>query len=219
MIEQKEEREWQQLANVVTARNNIDQIVWIVFGIFWTVNTLLLIALFSGGRLPTDSVVGQVLCIAGLAFCLVWYLIQRRALAYLAYFDAIVQEIETSVLRGNVKMAMSTKLNVATSEGTVRKSKPGIRPLMAWCYRVVFFVWLFGASLFLMSDSGPKTTYPARPVDVHCPHLEHVYPLTVGSIVHASVVIFARNVENRLPNHMSASFTSPASNLRNSART
>jgi hypothetical protein len=62
---------WNQLSNAVALVAKQDQIVWAVFGVFWAANAVLLVALFTTGKLPEQSV-GIIVSGVGLALSVVW---------------------------------------------------------------------------------------------------------------------------------------------------
>lgn len=139
MLEKEEERDWRQLSNAISARNNLDQVAWIIFGIFWTVNILLLIGLFGSG-------VGQqlsrewVLPIVGIVFCIMWCLVQRRAMAYLKYYEDIVQTIELS-LRITRDKAISVCINRSGAKSTSGRGYISARTVMTAYYVCATVVW------------------------------------------------------------------------------
>ncbi len=83
---------WNQLSNAVALVAKQDQIVWTVFGAFWAANALLLVALFTTGKLPDQSV-GVIVSSVGLTLSLVWLAIEHRAMAWLKFYEGILREL------------------------------------------------------------------------------------------------------------------------------
>lgn len=129
----------QQLANAVSFASKQDQIVWTVFGLFWAASAALL-----GTFLAHDpaSTKGRQLAmfVTGLASAGVWALIQRRAIAYLNFYDGVIEELETRLGFDGDRVALSTALNPKLREHHVKGMS--VRPLMAWCPAVVVAIWL-----------------------------------------------------------------------------
>jgi len=108
---------WPQLGNAVTLVVKEDQIVWTIFGIFWAANVLLLGALFATGDLP-HRIVGLVLAIIGIILSMMWWLVQTRALRYLAFYEAVQHDLEERLLKGTTELSLSRSLNKATFDKT-----------------------------------------------------------------------------------------------------
>ena len=47
---------WTQLTNALNLRSSQDQVLWSIFGAFWGANAILLVALFTTGKLPEETV-------------------------------------------------------------------------------------------------------------------------------------------------------------------
>jgi hypothetical protein len=103
---------WNQLTNAVTLVIKEDQIVWTIFGIFWAANVLLLGALFVTGDLPHRSV-GLVVALIGILLSAMWWLVQTRALRYLAFYEAVQHALEAILLKDTPELSLSRSLNTA----------------------------------------------------------------------------------------------------------
>ena len=115
-----------------------DQIIWTIFGTFWATNAILLVALFSTGKLPETPVVGVIVSGVGFALSGVWHLIQKRALVHLERFEELVQKFETK-LRFPPDLALSARVNKAA----YKKLEKGIRArdLIQACSLASTFLW------------------------------------------------------------------------------
>ncbi|OFW00137.1 MAG: hypothetical protein A3G20_08125 [Acidobacteria bacterium RIFCSPLOWO2_12_FULL_59_11] len=123
---------WNQLGNAVTLVAKQDQIVWAVFGVFWAANAVLLVALFTSGDLPKRPV-GFVVSIVGIALSLVWLACERRAVAWLRFYEAIVKGLEQNHLHVPPSVAFTGHPE------TVRGMR--VRPLMLACPLVSAVLW------------------------------------------------------------------------------
>jgi len=86
---------WNQLGHAVTMAAKEDQIVWTIFGVFWAANAVLLVGLFTTGEMPSAKV-GVVISTIGIVLSCVWFIIQRRAISWLEYYEKIIFWIEES---------------------------------------------------------------------------------------------------------------------------
>jgi hypothetical protein len=86
-----------QLSNVVNRCAYEDTVVWAIFGTFWAANALLLVALFSQGDFPKKPAAAIVISTVGMVVSVAWFLIQRRAIAHLARYEAIIAAIEAEL--------------------------------------------------------------------------------------------------------------------------
>ena len=101
---------WAQLANAINLRSSQDEVLWSIFGTFWAANAILLVALFTGGGLPTDPSVGIVVSIVGAILSLTWYAIQGRALGHLMRHEELIKRIEAE-LDFDPDCAVSAEIN------------------------------------------------------------------------------------------------------------
>ncbi len=135
---------WNQLGNAVTFDNSENQVVWTIFGLFWAADAILLVAIFTTGDIPKPAV-GMLVSIAGTALSVVWYIIQKRAIAYLGFYDSLVEQLE-SQLQVQPELAASGNLNPTFKSSL--KGSIGIRPLMRWCPGVSAVLWIVAFVLF-----------------------------------------------------------------------
>jgi hypothetical protein len=141
------------LQNAVQLVSKQDQITWTVFNIFWPANALLLVALFTTGRLPS-RLVGIVVCAVGLALSVVWTVIQFRAMAHLEFYEAIVNRIEKSYLRVPVDIALSGRLNTDLFTDKMSGTLPvralmraiGVTSSILWFVALLWFVFCIQAA-------------------------------------------------------------------------
>ncbi|MGD0922788.1 MAG: hypothetical protein ABSA70_13630 [Terriglobia bacterium] len=126
------------LNNAVSMCANEDQIIWSVFGTFWAANAILLVALFSAGKLPESPFIGSVVAAVGAVMSLIWHLVQRRALGHLARFEDVVHRLEEQ-LGISPQLALSATINVDARDRFLRP--PRARPLMQGCSFVSALSW------------------------------------------------------------------------------
>lgn len=131
---------WNQLGNAVILVAKQDQIVWAVFGVFWAANAVLLVALITSGDLPKWPV-GLIVSFVGIAFSLVWLPIERRALAWLEYYEAILTKLE--------KKYLHVPLCVAFTGYPETVGGMSVRPIMRACPYVSAVLWGCFALWFL----------------------------------------------------------------------
>jgi hypothetical protein len=137
---------WNQLGHAVSMAAKEDQIVWAIFGVFWAANAVLLVALFTTGALPSPPV-GIVVSASGAALSWVWFLIQRRAIGWLSYYERIIRELEEKLLVPHA-VALSPGLNEATFNETVGRGVR-VRPLMTGSGFVVAVLWIAALACFV----------------------------------------------------------------------
>lgn len=139
---------YSQLANAVQLTAEQDQIVWTVFGVFWAANAVLLITLFTEGKLPVRNV-GIIVSAVGVVLSAIWAIIQLRALAHLRFYDSVIHRIEEKYIDIPQEVALSERINEDLStramEGTVR-----VRPILKGSGIVVTVFWLIFLILFIV---------------------------------------------------------------------
>ena len=154
---------WNQLGNVVALTSKQDQIAWTIFGIFWAAEAILLGSLFTAGNLPQRPI-GMVISFTGIFLSMVWFVIQRRAVNLLTYYEEVIKILECEYLKIPSRAAISPSLNKVLFEkamkgalvdkvldkllyifGRVRR----IRRLMSACAFVAILIWAFSFWLFL----------------------------------------------------------------------
>lgn len=73
-------------------------------------NAILLVALFAGGNLPTDPIVGVVVGAVGMILSFIWHTIQNRALGHMMRHEELMERLEKK-LRVNPEYAVSARVN------------------------------------------------------------------------------------------------------------
>ncbi len=131
---------WNQLGNAVTLVAKQDQIVWAAFGVFWAANAVLLVALFTSGDLPKQTV-GLIVSVVGIALSLVWLAIEHQAVAWLKFYGTIVWELEQQDLH--------VPSPVAFTGHPERVKGMRVRPLMLACPIVSAVLWAGAVWWFL----------------------------------------------------------------------
>jgi hypothetical protein len=105
---------WNQLGHAVTMASKEDQIVWAIFGVFWAANAVLLVGLFTTGKMPSAKV-GVVISTIGIVLSCVWFIIQQRAIRWLKYYEKIIYRIEEyEELKIPPDIALSPRVNEKT---------------------------------------------------------------------------------------------------------
>jgi len=127
----------QQLSNVVLMCANEEQVIWSIFGTFGATNAILLVALFSTGKLPESPFVGPAVSAVGALLSLVWHLIQRRVRGHLERFEGTMLLLEERLGIGP-RLALSAWIN---KDAYGRLSPPRARPLMEACSLVSALSW------------------------------------------------------------------------------
>jgi hypothetical protein len=146
---------WNQLGNAITLVSKEDQVVWTIFGIFWAANILLLGALFVTGRVP-DPPVGAIISAGGVALCLVWTLVQSRALRFLSFYEAVQKALEARLIK-EPQFALTTTINQAAF-GNARGTDVRARRVMMTSSIVTTIFWLIGVILFVILLKGCRLT-------------------------------------------------------------
>jgi hypothetical protein len=135
------------LGNAVALAVKQDQIVWTIFGIFWAANAVLLVALFNSGALPKRGV-GLMVSLAGVVLSTVWFLVERRIIGYLHFYEAIVERIELE-LRVPSELALSASLNKGLHKVKVGQGVK-IEKIILGCATFSGVLWLVSIVLFLI---------------------------------------------------------------------
>jgi hypothetical protein len=120
-----------------------DQVIWTIFGVFWAANAVLLVALFSSGELPSADV-GLLICSCGVGLSVVWLLIQQRAIAWIVYYEKVIERLEGEHLQVPSDVALSSNLNKALG-GSVGGRR--VRPLMENSPLIVVLLWIASAAI------------------------------------------------------------------------
>lgn len=141
------QEKWSQLANAIGLRSSQDQVLWSIFGAFWAANAILLVALFTTGKLP-DTNVGLVVSIAGVLMSLVWDTIQRRALGHVKRHEALMHKLEDT-LEIHPDFAVSTEKNEPAYKKYVGVGMRA-RQVMLACSLVGGALWFLAAFYFFL---------------------------------------------------------------------
>lgn len=135
---------WNQLSNTINLRSSQDQVLWSIFGTFWAANAILLVALFTTGKLPESPIVGIVVSIVGVILSFTWHIIQKRALAYIIRHEDLMSNLEGK-LEFEPELAVSADINQSLSQKYLNRG-PKARTVMSFFCLGSGFLWL--SSLF-----------------------------------------------------------------------
>jgi hypothetical protein len=125
-----------QLGHAVATAAKQDQIVWAIFGIFWTADAVLLVALFTSGHLPSREV-AIVVAVVGFVLSSVWSIIQFRSIAAFQYYESIIARLESDeYLAIPADVALTRRLNKVNARGF------RVRYIMVGCPAVSIGAWL-----------------------------------------------------------------------------
>lgn len=137
-----------QLSRAADLRSSEDQVLWTIFGAFWGANTVLLVALFATGTLPSNHYVGIVVSAVGALLSSVWHIIQQRAIGHLKRFETLMDRLERK-LGVPADYAVSAKINVTDYEACLGRTKVSARTLMRACSFLAASLWILGAGYFV----------------------------------------------------------------------
>ena len=105
--------------------------MWIAFGTFWATHAILLVALFSTGKLPDSPLVAPVVTGVGVLIAVIWHGVQLRALGHIRRYEELASRLEG---RLEVEPALSISLSRYDPD---RKqffpAGPSARKIMGWC--------------------------------------------------------------------------------------
>lgn len=127
-----------QLANTLGLRSSEDQVLWSAFGTFWGANAILLVALFSTGKLPDSPGIAPAVSAIGLAISLVWHWVQQRALGHVERYELLAKRIEE---RLQVEESLSTSARRNVGDYDLLKRGPKARDVMRWCSTGASLLW------------------------------------------------------------------------------
>jgi hypothetical protein len=136
-----------QLKHVMDYDNNTNDVIWALFGIFFAVNSVLLVALFQSGDFPKPPA-GTIISLAGALMSLVGALFHRRVLAHKERFEALIRRIEED-LNIPVEYRTSRKTNKEDWQKYMEGKGPGARPLLSASTWGSFAMWLAALLTFL----------------------------------------------------------------------
>lgn len=137
-----------QLATTWNLRSSQDQVLWTVFGTFWAANAILLVALFDGGKLPTERTVGAVISGVGFLMSGVWHAIQTRALGHIERYEVLAARLENRLDIPEV-LSTSPRRNKVDYDLYV-KGHFSARNIMPLCSALSAAVWLIALLLFVV---------------------------------------------------------------------
>ena len=152
---------WKQLGFIRDARNSQDSVLWTIFNTFWASNAVLLVALFSTGKLPNKEV-GVIISIVGALLSIAWSLIQIRTIEIIKRFEDIGRKLERD-LKIPSKYSISYKREKYTTRGKIKNQKninsieknniilkivPRSRNIMKVCCILASTLWLLAIYLF-----------------------------------------------------------------------
>jgi hypothetical protein len=110
---------WNQLSNAASLRSSEDQVLWMISGIFWAADALLLVALFQKGELPEANAPPLVVSAVGMALSTIQYFLQGRTLGHIHRYDALITRLERALERAldfAPEYAVSADLNTADAD-------------------------------------------------------------------------------------------------------
>jgi len=132
---------WNQLGYAVTMASKEDQIVWAIFGVFWAANAVLVVGLFTTGKMPSE-IVGVVISTIGFVLSCVWFFIQQRAIRWLKYYEKIIYRIEEyEELKIPPDIALSPRVNEKTFMEEVGHGF-SVRSIMVRSGPIIAIVWI-----------------------------------------------------------------------------
>lgn len=138
---------WLQLGNSINLRSSEDQVLWTIFGAFLASNAILLVALFTTGDLPKNSLVGLVVSFFGILLSMIWHGIQQRALGHVKRHENLMKTIEEN-LRFDPSFAVSPEINQSNYDQSLPKGISA-RRLMPLCSVGGILIWALAFVLFV----------------------------------------------------------------------
>jgi hypothetical protein len=133
------------LQNSSNLRTGQDQVVWRIFGSFWSTNALLLISMFSIGEKWNINEVGIIVSSIGILISIVWTLIQIRAIDRITMHENSMIYIENQ-LELNEELRTYSKKPI---ESFIIKIKARI--VMSLCCYLVTILWICALTIFICS--------------------------------------------------------------------
>jgi hypothetical protein len=125
-----------------------DQVLWSIFGAFWGANTVLLVALFATGTLPSNHLVGIVISSVGAFLSITWHVIQERAIGHLFRFEMLVDRLERKA-GIPTEFATSRTINQGDYLVCLGRTKTSARTLMRACSVIAAALWIFASVYFV----------------------------------------------------------------------
>jgi hypothetical protein len=130
-----------QLQNAISLRTAQDQVLWTILGFFGATNAVLITAMFSSGDFPKSFLIPTFVVPTGMALCIAWNSIQRRALGHINRHEALATSIETALdIPSN--LSTSSKLNVDLYAQFLGSGTPAraLMPLIGWITLLMWFL-------------------------------------------------------------------------------
>jgi hypothetical protein len=137
---------WNQLQNALSSRSSVDQVYWTSYSIFWATNAVLLVALFSTGKLSTNTWVMIVISTVGLVQLYTWKTIQNRVLGHLERAEALILRIEEDLGLGE-RHALSVRLSKSDYREFIDKGRSSRFAVKA----SILFIGISWGLLFIVS--------------------------------------------------------------------
>ena len=137
-----------QLNNVITARSSQDQVLWNIIGVYGATNAILLVALFPSGDLPSNTLIGIIICFIGLLISISWKYMIRRALLHIYYLEDLRTLIEKNLEIEN-KYSISSRLNNSLAIKHLSK-RPRARTVIRIFGLGMIILWTLGVFSFLL---------------------------------------------------------------------
>jgi hypothetical protein len=142
---------WKQLTNAINSRSAQDQVLWSIFGIFWASNAILIVALFPGGDLPQNPLVGILISAIGVILSLTWHIIIGRALGHIKRFEALINRLEgQGKLAVPPDCAISGEINFKDYQEYLPRG-PRARTVMPVCCGTAMVLWVLSFIFFLIT--------------------------------------------------------------------
>ena len=142
---------WNQLNNAINLRNAQDQVLWSIIAVFLATNSILLVALFQSGSLPSKYYIGIVISAFGVALNLVWNNMQSRALRNIKRHEDLIETIEQEL---KISPDFATSPEIATERSKKYQSRwPEARTIMPIWSIVIGVFWLVALIFFIMKRS------------------------------------------------------------------
>jgi hypothetical protein len=135
---------FRQLDNVVKLASKEDRIIWTIFSIFWAAEALLIVAIFNDHGISNELVFLTV-SFVGLLISLVWFLVQRRSIKWLEYYEELIRLIEIEIEIPK-EFSISPLINVKLFHDKVDKGIH-VRDVMYCSGLLCFIAW---SGLFLV---------------------------------------------------------------------
>jgi hypothetical protein len=135
------------LQNHSNLRTGQDQVLWSIFGAFWTANSLLLVSIFTSDASWNKSKVGIIISLVGILISCVWSFIQKRALRRLVIYENAIKLIEKN-LNLPINLCAFYNENESTPPSKV---KINARTIMVLFSYLSIILWLTSLLVYLLT--------------------------------------------------------------------